>query len=289
MVNQKDMTTIYVLFREYVDQSRQPSKVYINGVDFPLDDGVSIRDEFNKTFGVIEYFDYEFAHRLYDEANLKGLLFQSLELPEEYPNFTTNIRSQLKLHGFTDWEDMPAGGKDNIFYYDDDVTSHLLGDVAHRQQNQEPTILVNVDAIDCPETQIVVDCPSGKVELPVAKGIRILHGWLSKNREPQRKYDSNPKHGDANHSCKLYADRHGVYRAAQLETTEAETKALLKLAVGRNRDSELWYWDENRKKFIYFENQNTFNPPSFHAYHIVEGEKNFENIDVAKLNKVQKI
>lgn len=64
---------------------------------------------------------------------------------------------------------------------------------------------------------------------------------------------------------------------------------MLKLAVGRDRYGELWYWDEDRGKYIYFENQNTVNPPSFHAYHLVEGEKNFENIDIEKLLRVQDI
>lgn len=283
------MTTIYIMFREYSDQSRQPSKSYINGVDFPLDDGVCIQDEFNNTFSIIEYFDYEFANRLYDEANLKGLLHQSLELPEEYPGFATSIRSQLRLHGFTDWEDMPAEGQEGINYHNINVTKHILGDFAHRQQTQEHTIIINVDAIDCPETCIVVDTPSGSMKLPVAKDIRRLHDWLSKNRDPQRRYDFNAKHGDASRSSETYTDRHGLYRAAQLETTEYETTALLKLAVGQDRHSELWYWDEDRGKYIYFENQNTVNPPSFHAYHLVEGDKNFENIDIEKLRKVQNI
>lgn len=280
------MTTIYVLFREYADQSRQPSQIYINGVEFPLDAGSSIQDEFNKTLDVIGFVDYELANRLYDDANLKGVLHQSLELPVEYPDISTSIRSQLKLHGFTDWEDMPADGQDDIKYNNNDVTKHLLGDFAHRHKSQGHAIIVNIGAIDCPATYVNVETSSGSVELPVAKNIQQLHLWLSENRFPRRRYDYNSKHGDAYHPSESYTDSHGVHRAAQLETTEEETKNLLKFAVGRDRKGELWYWDKDRGKFIYFENQNTLNPPSYHAYHLVEGEKNFENIDVEKLRRV---
>lgn len=133
------MTTIYILFREYADQTHQPSIAFINGVDFPLDAGTSILAEFNRFFDVVGFFDYEYANRLYDEANLKGLLYQSLELSVEYPGLATSIRSQLRSHGFTDWEDITTGDQEIISFHGNDVTSHLLGDFAHRHKTQEHT------------------------------------------------------------------------------------------------------------------------------------------------------
>lgn len=281
------MTTIYILFREQSDQSRLPSKEYINGFDSPLDDGASVLEEFNKGMEIIEFFDYEYAIRLYDESNLNGLLYQTIELEEEYPGFATNIRTQLRSHGFTDWEDIPFERTSEIRYNGSDVTSHMLGDIAYRHRHSGHAVLVNVGAIDCAANCITVGCFSERLTLPVVRTIHQLHEWLSVNRDPQRIYNFNRKHGDAHHRSETYTDgQRKSHRAAQLETTEEETKALLKLAVGRTREAELWYLDENRGKFIYFENQNTF-PPSFHAYHLSEGESNYENINVEKLRKVQ--
>lgn len=281
------MTTIYVLFREYADQSHKPSKEYINGEEFILDDGRCIDDEFSKVMHIVEFFDYEHAYRLYDRDNLNGLLHQFNVLEDEYPGREVVILSQLKLLGLTDWEDLKVESEDNVKFVQYDITNHMLGDLAHREMHEGHCVLLNVDAIDCSEQGLKFNSHFGELEIPIAKNIRQLHHWLSENRFPQRRYDYNSKHGDAKNRSRLYVDRHGIHQAAQLETTKDETCVLLKLAVGRNRESELWYWDIERKKFIYFENQHTQNPPSFHAYHLVGGQNNYENIDIEKLKQVQ--
>lgn len=118
------------------------------------------------------------------------------------------------------------------------------------------------------------------VTLDVATDIPQLHKWFSHNRKPQRKYTFNPKHGDISKKC-----RAGF---AQLETSATDTTNLLKLAVGIDHRSPLWYHDAARGKYIYFENQQE-TPPNFHGYHVKQGDKNYENIDIDKLRKVQNI
>lgn len=279
------VTTLYVLFQEYTDQGRQPSAPFVNGKDFPLDDGCYVHGLMDKCFGVVDYFCHEEVQKLYDENNVKGLLYQYSELSDEYPGKEVEFLSQLQRHGFTDWDDVKKENEENVIYGDWDVTEHLIGDMTHREKSDGHTILLNIEALETADGVISVRCNHNSILLKVCETIPKLHLWISENRAPQRLYCYNKKHGDAYHLSQVIQDGRGL-RAAQLETNESETNELLKLAVGRSRDSELWYWDENRKKFIYFENQNTINPPSFHAYHLKMGEKNSENIDVEKLSAV---
>lgn len=71
-------------------------------------------------------------------------------------------------------------------------------------------------------------------------------------------------------------------RAAQLEVSKAEAQKLLELAVGADTTSALWYYDVQRKKHIYFENQQE-ERLAFHGYHLQPGEENYDNIDMDQL------
>lgn len=282
------VTTLYVLFQEYTDQGRLPSVPFINGKDFPLDDGHYVHELMDKCFGIVDYFCHEEILKLYDENNVKGLLYQYSEMLDEYPGKEVEFLSQLQRHGFTDWDDVKIGNGENVIYGDWNVTEHLIGDMARREKGDGHTALLSVEALETIDGTLAVSCNHNAMLLKVCETIPELHLWISENRTPQRMYCYNKKHGDAYHSSQVIQDGSGK-RAAQLETNENETNEFLKLAIGRSRDSELWYWDENRLKFIYFENQNTKNPPSFHAYHLKMGEKNSENIDVEKLSVVQSV
>ena len=94
-------------------------------------------------------------------------------------------------------------------------------------------------------------------------------------------YVYNPKHGDDKHPAQMIAGT--TKRAAQLLTNRNDTERLLKLAVGTDINSALWYYDEANNCYIYFENQNELRL-AFHGYHLSEGEENYDNIDFHKLS-----
>ena len=115
-----------------------------------------------------------------------------------------------------------------------------------------------------------------------------LHEWLSDNRYPARSYKFNPKHGDANHKALPHSDRlHGYLPSAQLLTDETATNNLLKKAIGETQEGDLWFYDDTKGCFIYFENQGNTPQHEYHAYHLHYEEKNYNRIKVEKQRIVQ--
>lgn len=115
--------------------------------------------------------------------------------------------------------------------------------------------------------------------------LKELYEWFSKNRLPQRIYVYNPKHGDAYHKAQALPNGK---MAAQLETDEEATRCLLGKAIGIDTNSALWYYDHERKKFIYFENQRE-QRLAFHGYHLSPGDENYDNIDQEKLRQIEPV
>ena len=120
--------------------------------------------------------------------------------------------------------------------------------------------------------------------IDVVTDVSGLHRWFSANRNPQRTYIYSDKHGNCFKKSQFISGT--SRRAAQLDCTDAEAQLLLERAVGSDPASELWFYDEQRGKFIYFENQNELRL-AFHGYHLLPGEDNFENIDIDKLDMIQ--
>ena len=307
------LTCIYVLFKEYVDSSTAASAPYINGEEYPLGQGGELNKEIRGVLDVLGFFVYEHCNIFFDQANIDGLLRQPKTFPDEdYPGLDITLLSQFQELGMVRWSDSPADIKETFWYGDEDVTHSLFGDMSQREINRldtltkitdpninqtltpeereyEPSVLLHHGAVTSVNGQIKGRRVGRRqVILSTVSNIKELHSWISENRFPQRHYDYNPKHGDADHTAQMIHDRNGNYRrAAQLMTTTEETNDLLKLAVGSSRESELWFYDDVHGCHIYFENQGHYMPPSFHGYHLHPGDENYDNIDLEKLGKLR--
>ena len=282
-----NQTSIYLLFKEYVDQSRPPSHQYIHGDTFPLD-ASSIENEFYSVIDVLDFFRYERENAYYDTDNFDGLLYQSALLPESYPNIEQTFLSQFAALGVT--ERPLIEEQKNILYklYENDVTTDMLGDMAWCQSQGISCVLIHHGAIDTIDNKVILQSSSHETfSLPAMSDIPSLHKWLSTNRQPKRTYHYSDKHGDANHRAKIISDHHGTHPAAQLLTDDAQTNQLLCCAIGNDKDSALWYYDESNGCFIYFENEGDTPQLGFHAYHLNVGDDNYENIEIKKLRQVQ--
>lgn len=282
-----NQTSIYLLFKEYVDPSRPPSHQYIHGDTFSLDSS-SIENEFYSVIDVLDFFLYERGNAYYDLDNFDGLLYPSTLLPDSYPNMEQTFLSQFAALGVT--ERPLIDEQKNVLYklYDDDVTRDMLGDMAWCQSQGISCVLIHHEAIDTIDNKVILQSSShATVSLPAMSDILSLHKWLSAFRQPKRTYHYSDKHGDANHRAKTISDHHGTHPAAQLLTDVAQTNQLLCCAVGKDKDSALWYYDENKGCFIYFENEGDTPQLGFHAYHLNVGDDNYENIDIKKLRQVQ--
>lgn len=292
----QDCTTIYILFKEYADESRPSSMCLIQGESFNINDTNAINCLINKAIIFFEYFEYEIVQYLYDINNLNGLLYQTTILNEyhdypEYPNNIVTVVSLLQKYGATDWTDsgFHVTANNEVITKDGlSLTNTILGDMAKRiltNNEKQPSVLLSIEALNHHDGKIVVSHQyNGNVSLKIVDTIKDLHSWLSKKRYPERQYDFNPKHGDKDHSSQYLNDGSGR-KAAHLETNALETKELLKLAIGKDKNSALWFWDKDRNKHIYFENQNE-KRLAFHAYHLTEGDPNFKNINLSKLKQI---
>lgn len=278
-------TTVYLLFREYVDAQKAPTCSYILGREFDATKlTAEIRSEVQPLLSVLRFFGYERMLVLYDRKNLEALLYPATALKDEYPGLKTSVLAQIK-DKYTSWEDYPVQS-DNLNYSLNtgcNVSNDMLGDMARRQHHQVASCaLLQKNAIDTDKAGCVnIVCSDRSTEQLISfHDVKGFHEWVSENRQPKRTYHFNPKHGDANH-------RKNREEAAQLLTDDAMTNELLKYAVGRDRESELWYYDVINGCFIYFENEGNTPQLGFHAYHLHPDEENFENIDIDKLCQVQ--
>ena len=286
MLAMNSKTTVYLLFWEYVDVQKTPTGPYIHGREFDATKlTAEIQSEVQPLLSVLKFFGHERMMVLYDRKNLGALLYPAAALTDEYPGLRTMVLAQIK-DKYTSWDDCPSKS-DSLIYTTEteyDISNDMLGDMARRQHHQvAPCALLQKDAIDTDKAGCVnVVCSDRSAEQLISfHDVKGFHEWVSENRQPKRTYHFNPKHGDANHH-RTKED------AAQLLTDEAMTNELLKYAVGRDQESELWYYDVNNGCFIYFENEGNTPQLGFHAYHLHPGEENFENIDIDKLCQVQK-
>lgn len=280
-------TSLYILFKEYSDQSHSPSAFYINGSNETEPE--KIVGEVKEWLDKVHYFKYERCNRYYDSENMKNVLYPYTSLKaeyeeEEFPNITVTIRALLNEEGFIDWKDEPTESDEHYVLNGTDVTDNTLGEMARDAREGNAVVLFNCNAIAYRSPICLnADPTSQQVFIEHYNNIRGLHRWFSENRLPQRVFDYNPKHGDNKHPAQLIAGTNR--RAAQLLTNRNDTEQLLKLAIGTDTNSALWYYDEANSCYIYFENQNELRL-AFHGYHLSEGEENYDNIDLEKLNNL---
>lgn len=285
-------TKIYVLFKEYPDPNgRGKSASYIQeSSDYLVHKDALIQD-WRDVADVLGYFGYEIADRYYDENNILGLLNVADTFPAEYPYLADTIRSEMQTMGLTSWKTNAVPRTDAYCFGLDDVTNDLLGDMAQHEaisRDTEPSILLQQGAVVAPQGEIKITMKGSRsVKLRSVNNVRDMHCWLSDHRFPKRNYVYNDKHGDAYHEARKYRNRHGYEAtAAQLLTTADVTQDLLNRAVGETIEGDLWYYDQTNACYIYFENQGDTPQHEYHAYHLHQGEKNYDKIDIKKLSKV---
>lgn len=294
-------TALFILLKEYVDNSHTPSKIFIEAVD--KWDSKAFRADLKRWLDIVDFFAYERMALYYDKDNISSALYPYIIMETEYekesasyPNIARLTRSKMNSLGFTDWRNSETPDNCHDYtYMQIDVTDSLFGEIVRYKEHKVTirdvqydfsAVLLNCDAIK-ESTSLVLSTSNQKsVKIDCCKDIKSLYHWLSINRKPQRIYCYNEKHGDCNHTSQWINGTNK--RAAQLDSCEEETQILLERSIGDNKRSSLWLFDEKRKKFIYFENQQE-ERLAFHGYHIVEGDENYENINVEKLKKIQNL
>ena len=280
-------TSFYILIKEYCESPHLLSFSYINNYQ-ELKHSDDFIAEFMSYVDIADFFRYEKCDRFYDSDNIEGALYPYICLAEEYksqndeyPDVPNFVRTVLNSLGFIDYKDQKGSSSVPYRLNGVNVTDTCLGEMARSKQAGNAVVLFNCDAISV--HLVLTSSTSESITIDNCKDIPSLHAWFSENRQPPRILVDNPKHGDSSRRSHIIP-RTGR-RAAQLMTNKAETENFLKLAIGKDCGSSLWYKDAEHGNFIYFENQNEMRL-AFHGYHISEGEENFDNIDLDKLKKL---
>ena len=282
-------TTIYVLFKEYPDPNgRGKSAPFIQDSDDYLILPEKLMQDWTEIFEILDFFVYEPTNKYYDEDNLEGLLYVAQFCPEEYPMQYEAILAGIQTVGLTSWRANACKKTERYYLGKEEVTEQLLGDMAQRDNIQEPCVLLHKGAIMIPHSGLQIKTSLKTITLATVDSVVALHTWLSKHRFPIRNYKFNPKHGDAHHKALPHTNRRGeLIQSAQLLTDTSDTENLLKKAVGESVDGDLWFYDEVNGCYIYFENQGDNPQHEYHGYHLRLGEKNYDKIDIEKLKLVQ--
>ena len=281
--------SLFILFKEYADQTQTPSSLYINAESWINSE--KFIEYFNQWMFILEFFHYEVCDRYYDGENIKHALYpysllcnEYAEQTKEYPNVGLYVKAQFVRWGINDWREVCINeSKQQYSYNDHDVTDDSLGEICRQNELSKNVVLLNCNAIDCANPIVVKTSLNSLIKIDYVDDIQSLYKWFCLNRKPQRKFIYNPKHGDINRLAQMIA---GTERqAAQLETTCENAQRLLELAIGDDKNGALWFYDAEKQKFIYFENQREIRL-AFHGYHLQEGEENFDNINRNKINLI---
>ena len=279
-------TSLFLLFKEYADASKATSATYIEAT--PLVSSDEILNYFDRWIKVVKFFSYERCNRYYDSKNIENILYpykllekEYSEQDDEYPTTAMLLASQFLSLGLMDWrEEADEQPQESYFYYECDVTADTFGEMARHKKQSKAVVLLNCSAVTSANPIELSSSSKETIFLDFVKDIPTLYNWFCKNRLPQRIFDYNPKHGDENNLAWMISGTNR--RAAQLEVSKAEAQRLLELAVGSDTSCALWFYDAQRKKHIYFENQQE-ERLAFHGYHLQPGEENYDNIDMDQL------
>lgn len=273
-------TLVYIVFPETENYEQSPSANLMALKQTGEINAEVLMQLFDTLKDNLLFFEYEHFIPVYDTQNLNAALCPiKTSVPAEFPNVQMKILTILRQKGVTDKVRITSRSLDSKYkLYHEDVTTTILGDMASCLEMGKALVILDIHAALKYKNAIPVKKQYNDIELSIeiVTDTFSLYSWFTKNRKPQRQYDYNKKHGDAGRRA------HG---GSQLKTDEQETRELLHKAVGKDKKSALWYYDNKNNSFIYFENQREIRL-AFHGYHIKEGESNFENIDIEKLRTV---
>ena len=284
---QRQLTEIFFLFPEFIDAHHQSSVPYIKNMDYE----VICPECINKFIDLVKFFSYErHVDMYYDKKNIDGMLYPYNEL--SIPNIDLQVRTMLRDGDILDWRTELVGHDTEIEWRGNIISNDTCALVYERSSINNPDLLVHAtlfsveDAIECEDDRIVFMKENVVCTLVCQTTNRDLHAWLSENRLPQRAYKYNSKHGENGINDKTFLPK-GM-PAAVLECDRARAQEMLRKAIGdRDIDNNLWYYDVEKKKIIYFEYQNENPQNEYHCYHISDGDKRYDKINIDLLRLIQ--
>lgn len=288
IVIKKQLTEIFFLFPEFIDVNRLASAPYICNMSDPFEETSPIYvKDLNK---VLSFFTYEKdVDRYYDKKNLEGLLYPYREL--SYPDIETQVRLALRDYDVVDWREELGEDDTVIEWHGNRVENDTCAKVYERAHTDEDDLMVHAtlfvfpNAIDDGSERFVFRKDNIKCFLPYHTTLKGLHTWLSENRIPKRQFRYCDKHGENGIGGRLLPD--GTHTAL-LDCSREHAQDILHKAIGViSVDRDLWYYDAEYGKVLYFEYQNDNPQNEFHGYHLSQGDKGYEKVNLSLLRQIQ--
>lgn len=289
IILQRQLTEVFFLFPEFIDEHHQASAPYVRNMTFPNEE---CQPEFvDNVVNMLKFFSYErHVDKYYDKKNVDGIIYPYEEL--SYPNVIEQIYTSLRDFDILDWREALGEDETNIVWHDVQIQNDTFAKVYERSQIETPELLVHAtlfsvaDAIENDGGTIVFKKENIDCSLSYQTTLRDLHIWLSENRIPQRRYKYDKKHGE-------YGNNNGWRLpdgtpAAVLECGPTHAQEILCKTIGDiSIDNNLWYYDEEYHEILYCECQNESPQNEYHCYHISPGEKGYDKVNVELLHLVQ--
>ena len=284
----KYSTEVFLLFPECNDANRVMSAPYIKGYDFDFEE--CIPTGVSEIMEVIAFFAYERINYYYDSRNLDGLYYPNL-ICDDYPFVDTIVRASFGQFGIEDWRTYFGEDGTEIMWNGNQSINDTCAKVYERNNisnefdEVHATLLSSEEAIVMVNKSVSISNQIGDVQmLPVKTSILDMYSWWCVKRLPQRRFDVDEKHGENGVGGRRIPNK-GYASLLLCHRTRAQQ--LLDKAVGNGKESDLWYYDEDKKKYIYFENQYEESQPAYHGYHISPEDGGFEKIDINRLKLFQ--
>lgn len=284
---QEQLTEVFFLFSEYIDVHHPASVPYIREMSYS-DDGVpSFLMDLNN---LLEFFKYEKrVDKYYDKNNLEGLLFPYKVL--DYPEVDRVVRTTLRDYDVLNWRDELDENNDVIEWHGNQVLNDTCAKVYERTNTNSPeqlihsTLFVFDNAIEGNGSLFVFRKENTELSLSYQSSIRALHKWLSENCIPRRKFQYSAKHGENGKGGWFF--QNGTHTAL-LECDCAHAQELLHKAIGdAHVNNDLWFYDSEYDKVLYFEYQNESPQKEYHGYHLKPGDPGYDKVNIDLLRQVQ--
>ena len=282
-------TEFFILFPEYCDDVIKPSAPYMQETDLP-DTECQLPVAVCEMLHIIEFVGYERTSRYYDSKNVDNICRLYDEL--QYPNPANVLKASLHKFGFENWRSVLADEEFEVSYRGNKLYNDTCALVCKRYvedgNNATHTVMLATNSLVLEKGLLKFDSDKGcRFVLEVKQDLKSLYDWFCEKRLPQRRFDINDKHGKNGKGGRSLP---GGKKAGLLLCNKSHAQDLLNRAIGTEGvDGDLWYYDKEYERYIYFENQYENVQPAFHGYHLNDGDKNYDKIDKDLLKEIMDV
>lgn len=252
---------LFLLLPVYEEVEGQPD--YILRID--VADVAELNKYIEEIYIIEDFLQIENYAGYYDAYNINAFLHSVRIMDECYPNVITRFRYVMNRWGENWRNEKKQEIAERYKYFCKRIQDDTLCEIAKRKciaTDDSTFLLINNNAISCPDNLIRTLCNDNVIEIDVCKPkIKDIANWFENNRRPQRIFNWNPKHGEYGKGAH---PSHKGDKVSILMCSRSEANALLNKAVGIDL-KVLYTFDEKYGQYIEFKRENK---NIYHGFHL---------------------